>query len=224
MKFGIIVSIVFVLLTPLSIFAQEIESEQTFDDMLFQSKNFTELVSADYLIEQRLDSLSNKIQNNQIFIPIISVLASGILAFVIVIYKQKKIDPQKLKRVSKLRIIEKRLQAYGTLLSFLEESLRRGINWNKDKPLHSMQKPEGTTQFRKIFADYNYLFSQKLNDEFYNKIESDTRYGLVSKASTESHISSSQFSMDLHEMHEITKNDFKELKCIFNELTDYEYE
>jgi hypothetical protein len=47
---------------------------------------------------------------------------------------------------------------------------------------------------------------------------------MVSETSTDPHISSDQVSLDLHEMQEIVKNEFKELKGMFNELTDYEYE
>jgi len=132
---------------------------------------------------------------------IIAVIISSVIASLIVLIREKKIEPERWKKTTKLQTIEKRLKAYDELLNFLRTAEERAKNWGDDLT-HSFERPNGTEEFKAIFQRNFYLFSSKLNQLYFNAIKSDTRFGLTPRhESSQKHSTIfTHFSMNLQEM------------------------
>ena len=148
-------------------------------------------------------------------------MISAVITGVIIIYKEYKLEPTKWKKDVKLALIEKRLQAYGGLISFLKAAKIRGSNWNDDELLHSLVQDQDTIEFQRIFRDYYYLFSSKLNDEYFKVVKSDKYFRLGSKPIEDPHVSSRNISFDLSTMQELSEQDYKNILAEHEKMTEY---
>lgn len=153
---------------------------------------------------------------------IVAVVISALVTGLIIIIKEYRIEPNKWKKDKKLDILDKRLQAYGVLISFLKTAKTRGENWNHNKGRHSLVKDNGTLEFQQIFQNNYYLFTSNLNDEYIKAIKSDTKFGLTTKPSKYDYVTTSHFSLDLSTMQKLAEGDYEKLLTEYERLTGYE--
>ena len=151
---------------------------------------------------------------------IIAAVISAVITGVIIIYKEHKLEPTKWKKDARLALIEKRLQVYGNLISFLTSAKIRGDNWGTDSR-HSLVHGKDTTEFQQIFRKYYHLFSPKLNNEYLKAVKADKHFRLGSKPKEEPHISSNDISFDLSSMHELSEKDYSSILTEYEKMTGY---
>ena len=121
-----------------------------------------------------------------------------------------------------LQTIEKRLEAYGTLLNFLQSSKSRGKNFDKNsenKP-HLLIIPQDRDKLLEIFQKYRYLFSLKLIETFQNLIKNDKDLYLASRTREDDWYQ----LFDLLEMEQIVQTEFQNLQSEHRHLTGYSME
>jgi len=107
-----------------------------------------------------------------------------------------------------------------TLISFLRSSKTREDNWGTDGG-HSLVHGKDTAEFQQIFRNYYYLFSPKLNDEYLKVVKADKYFRLGSQPKEDPHISSSDMSFDLSDMHELVEEDYGNILTEYEKMTGY---
>lgn len=153
---------------------------------------------------------------------IVAAIVSGSIVIAFLIYKEKKLEPQKWKNNAKLQTIEKRLEAYGTLLNFLQSSKSRGNNFgkNSENKSHLLIIPQDRDKLLETFQKYRYLFSLKLIENFQNLIKNDKELYLASKTQEDDWYQ----LFDLSEMEQIAQTEFQNLQSEHQDLTGYSME
>ena len=157
---------------------------------------------------------------------IVAAIVSGSIVIAFLLYKEKKLEPQKWKNNAKLQTIEKRLEAYGTLLNFLQSSKSRGSNFgtvpevDSEKKSHLLIIPQDRDKLLEIFQKYRYLFSLKLIENFQNLIKNDKELYLASKTQEDDWYQ----LFDLSEMEQISQTEFQNLQSEHQNLTGYSME
>lgn len=108
--------------------------------------------------------------------------------------------------------LNKKLEAYGSLIIFLNAAKKRGEHWNLEKYPYSTVRPEGTTKFQDVFEKNYHLFSTELIQEYLAIIGKDKHFRLVEKPKEKEYTTSHHFSMNLTKKHEIANREFQKLK------------
>ncbi len=155
-------------------------------------------------------------------IALIPAIISAVIAFSILFWKEKKIEPKRLEKNKRIEMTEKKLQCYGHLLGMLRIAKERGKNWNSnDKNPHSFVKPYGTQKLELFFQENYYLLSHAVSDEYLKLVEKDTRFGLVTKPN-ESY-TTNHFSINFRDLEQTTSAEYDNLKSYFQSLTGYSF-
>ena len=152
---------------------------------------------------------------------LIPAIIAAVIAFSILFWKEKKIEPKRLEKQIRIEMTEKRLQCYGHLLSMLRIAKERGKHWKNNKNLHSFVKPYGTQKLELFFQENYYLLSHAVSDEYLKLIEKDTRFGLVTDTSKNN--ITSQFSIDFEDLEQTASAEYDNLKSHFQSLTGYSF-
>lgn len=156
--------------------------------------------------------------DSAIIAAIISVSVTGIM----ILYKEHKLEPNRWKKDAKVSVLEKQLQAYAGLVSFLKAAKTRGDNWGNDEYPHALVQDKDTIEFERIFRDNYHLFSSAVNDEYIKAIKSDTKFQLGSRPKDDPHVSSNHLSFDLSKMQELVEMHYDSLKVNYEKITGYE--
>ncbi len=151
---------------------------------------------------------------------IIATVISISISLIVLLLREKKLDPEKWKKNTKLSTIEKQLEAYGILLTILhacEEKIKRqGLN-ERTESTHLLETPKDADNLRKVFSEKRFLLSEEIVKEYLKMEKDDAYFGLSPKEGKESPILA-----NLSRMQELAELHYVNLKDDFKEMTDYE--
>ena len=152
---------------------------------------------------------------------IIATVISLSISIVILLIREKKIEPEKWKKNAQLSTLEKQLETYGTLLNFLhstnEKAKRQNLSDTR-KEKHLLEIPYDADKFRQIFSDKRYLLSDKIVAE-YLKVEKEDQYFALSRKPKENQTS---LLCNLTDMQKYVEEGYSNLRTKFKDLTGYE--
>lgn len=149
---------------------------------------------------------------------IVAAIISAAVSFSVLLYREHRIEPERWKKNAKLETIEKRLEAYGTLLNFLQSSKSRSRHYSKDSEnQYLLIIPQDRDNFLGIFQKYRYLFSSKLIETFQQVIDNDTNLYLSPKTQQNDWYQ----LFDLSAMEQTVQAEFQELQNEHKNLTGY---
>jgi len=144
----------------------------------------------------------------------IAVTISVAITVILYFYKEKKLEPEKWKKNTKKELMEKRLEAYGSLLNFLEASEIRGKRWNKEETggkNHLLIFPGDGNEFTKIFSQNRHLYSLEIIKKYQQVLKEDETY-LFSKKPWGQDEKGWYELFDLKDIHQLIEKEFNSLK------------
>lgn len=167
---------------------------------------------------------------NGIYTAAISTVVVVVLYFI----KEYGIEPRRWKRNLRVSQLEKRLEAYGNLLTILQSCARKGLRQNtgfvgmsgrqdqvdlsvetKTAHLHILENPHDADALQSIFEKSHFLLSKELrnewlkfvrDDEFFTHFDSRRKEGSLLRA-------------DLWKMQVIAQKDFDAMEQEYDKLT-----
>ena len=148
---------------------------------------------------------------------IATVISVGISLLVLTI-REKKIEPDKWKKNTKLLSMERQLEALGILVNLLQSTQQKAKRQNINKQAnttHLFEVPEDSTIFRKFFSEKRYLLPEDIVNEYLKIEANDTYFGLSDKGKQ------SALILDLSNMQNLAESKFVNLKKEYEDLTGY---
>lgn len=151
---------------------------------------------------------------------IVAAVVSAVVSFSILVISNFVIQPRRWKQNIRVHNLEKRLEVYGALLTFLK-SLR---DKNERQPHpglkeeYMMENPYDYKRMVGFFERYNYLLSNEISQLWLEFIKSDKYFGLFSSLSKPSTL-----NFDLSKMEELVEKEYGELKSQYQNLTGIKF-
>jgi len=159
---------------------------------------------------------------------IIAAVISAVIAIGFLFIREYIIEPKKWKKDVKKETLLKQIEAYGKILSFLDDAEARRKAWTRkdvsqvtDNHTHLFLLPGHEIQFNKIFRDNLAYLSNDIIDFHKTFIELDTNFDFGEKKWKDQ---SSWFQgVDLGDMHSLIHTQFNKLREDYQKMTGHSF-
>ena len=159
----------------------------------------------------------NAFYSSPIFGAIIGGLIVGVITLYIMLFKEKKIEPEKWKKNVKFEKLTKKLEVYGRLNTLLDagtERIKRQNQQEGEKDTHLIEMPHDLDKLQQIFEGPRYLLSENLIKTYLDFVREDKFFSDISSRKNDPSV----IFCDLSEMHKIAQEEFDEINKELEEM------
>jgi len=163
---------------------------------------------------------------------------SAVIAVVLYFVKEYHIEPKRWERGIRVSQLEKRLEAYGRLLTILTSCAKKGLRQTtgladmtgsedqvdlaietKKKHLHLLENPHDADALQAVFEESHHLMSKELREEWFRFVREDEFFAHFDSLHAEKgHL----LRADLWKMHRIAQKDYAVMEKEYDKLTGQE--
>jgi hypothetical protein len=153
---------------------------------------------------------------------IIAAVVSAIVSVSILLVSNYIIQPGRYKHTLQVENLEKRLEAYGALITIIDSMLAKGkrqLTTSSPKARSEspflMENPYDYNRLLAIIENRNYLLSKEISQLWYKLLEQDQHFSILTALKEGSGVT----GINVKEMQDLAKKDYSELKTQYKELT-----